>query len=875
MQELSSKWPLTGPSGEVFWRTLPKNLRENYGIDLDEDVLILNTLQCRVPRAGDDGAKNLARTQKGAAVCERGLREQVAEYPRRLIIAMGNFALRALTGNPNYKITQIRGQVIPSTFAKIGIMPVVHPAALLRGTGNYRQFRNDIGYAFHLAAGGPPRTPIEPKRWYVAGSPDNVAQMVEHLRTKPYIACDTETGGFSPRTSEILAVGLCSDPEEVFIVPGHLVEYLRPLFMLGHEGPRFIWHNGKFDMGFMQRPMPLGVGDVARVDEDTMLLSYTLDENGGIHDLEQVGSDWIGARDYKHMLKPYLTKKSTSYRVIPKPVLYHYLAIDCSNTLQIFYPMHEQVMRDERLATLYNRVLLEASKVLTRVERKGILVCKNRVRANAKRLSHDVDIANNSLQRLVRRAGYQADINPRSPKQLAILFYDILHWPLPRGGNRGTGKAVLDALPKHPIIDALRDYRKASKALSTYVTSLERSIDVDGRVHACYLIHGTRTGRLSSRKPNMQNIIRDVRLRGMYMAAPGHVFIKVDLNQAELRSLALLSGDAYLMEVYTSNNRSLHKETANDFFPGWSKYKDTAQGKEDLMRAKAVNFGVVYGRTALSIADEFKISVVEAQKWIDIWFARSPGAKKFIDRCRAAPLNGSTLVTCFGRKKRHWLVTAERLQSLQNEASNFPHQSIASDICLLGVAMAEPILRPYGIDPVNLVHDEAMFECPDIPELIAWAKHVIITCMELIPRLWGLTAIPFKAEADVGRRWSIYRNPKDPRFKYEYQTNNDEDWKVPSSHVLYALARDQEAKEEQARAAHSKVLAAMQTTEARMDGDWAGAPNESDSEELADGVKLADGADPDPASDWSEDDGHTAFGVAPTADTDSPWRDEQ
>lgn len=178
--------------------------------------------------------------------------------------------------------------------------------------------------------------------------------------------------------------------------------------------------------------------------------------------------------------------------------------------------------------------------------------------------------------------------------------------------------------------------------------------------------------------------------------------------------------------------------------------------------------------------------VAEAQRWINKWTERSPKAWSFIERCRMAPQRGQNLVTIFGRKKRHWLVTQENLIGLQNEASNFPHQSIAHDICLLGGAKAEPILRPYGIDPVNEVHDEVMFECPDIPEVISWAKYVIITCLESIAPEWGLTLIPFIAEADVGRRWSIYRNPKE--FPYEYiPAGNSEEWWSPNQETQRTL----------------------------------------------------------------------------------------
>jgi DNA polymerase-1 len=606
------------------------------------------------------------------------------------------------------------------------------------------------------------------------------------LKDQPYIAADVETGGFNPLTDEMLAIGLCADPREVFIIPEHLVAFLGPL--MADKGPKFIWHNGKFDMKFVRRD----ISPEARVDEDTMLLSYTLDELGGIHDLEQVGGDYIGAPDYKHMLKPYLPNRKTSYRVIPKPVLYKYLALDTSNTRQIFDPLMGQVDNDPNLHKLYSQVLLRSGHFLYKVERTGILVHRGNVKRQRARLEREIAVSLSAIQGVAKSYGHPNDVNPNSTYQLAELLFDTLKMPPEKVGSRSTRKEVLERLPKHPVIKALQEFRKASKALSTYITSLERNINIDGRVHATFLIHGTRTGRLSSRNPNMQNIPRDRRLRGMYVAAPGMVFVKVDLNQAELRSLACLSGDDFLLEIYQpGGKRSLHKETAGDFFgASWD--------EEQLMRAKAVNFGIVYGREAPSLAEEFQIPTEEAQRWIDIWFKRSPKAKQFIDKCRDAPLKGQTLITPFGRKKRHWLVTRENHKALQNEASNFPHQSIASEICCLGAADAADILEPYGIYPVNIVHDEVMFECPDVPEIIAWCQWVIVQCLQRVGPKWGLTAIPFKAEPSVGKRWSIYRKGKEFEYPYEPTTttaaaardsdNDDAGWFIPSARTLYAMA---------------------------------------------------------------------------------------
>lgn len=776
IQEIAGKIPLIGPSGDVFWRTVDNVLKQlgmDKWFDLD-DILILNACQCLPPRNRDDPQKSMRVVAAGAQICQPRLLSQVQAYPRKLVVAMGNHALHSLTGNHGYKITQVRGMLIPfPSISLMGILPVVHPSALLRGTGNYRQFREDIKYAFHLLNGGKPRTPITPK-YFVAKNRFHVALINNLLRTQPYIACDSEAGGFNHLTDEILAIGLCADPKIVYIVPQELVAFLGPLF--NETGPRFIYQNGKFDMRFIRRDCTPN----ARVDEDTMLLSYALDEQGGIHDLETIANDLIGAPDYKHMLKPYLPKRSTSYRVIPRPVLYHYLALDTSNTLQVFYPLKEQVDGDAHLRKLYANVLLPASEFLYEVEINGISILPRRVEVQSKRLQKEIDSAYERVQTIAARAGSLTEVNPNSSKQLAVLLYDLLKLKPKKRGTRSTAKGILEKVDKHPAIEAVWEYRKAVKAASTYVISLERNLNIDGRVHCVFLLHGTRTGRLSSRGPNMQNIPRDSRLRGMYAARPGHVFIKVDLNQAELRSLADLSNDSFLVPLYTSKSkRSLHKETADEFFgKGWN--------DEQLMRAKAVNFGIVYGREAPSLANEFNIKREVAQGWIDTWFARSPEAHSFIKKCRSAPLNNWTLITPLGRKKRHWIVTRENLNALQNEASNFPHQAIASDICLLGAAKAAPILKPFGILPVNMVHDEAMFECPDIPELISYASYIIRTCMESIAPEWGITRVPFKAEASVGKRWNIYR--KGPDYEYLYSPADPLQWATPNVEVLRAIA---------------------------------------------------------------------------------------
>ena len=174
---------------------------------------------------------------------------------------------------------------------------------------------------------------------------------------------------------------------------------------------------------------------------------------------------------------------------------------------------------------------------------------------------------------------------------------------------------------------------------------------------------------------------------------------------------------------------------------------------DQYIRAKAVNFGIVYGRTAKTISDEFHISISEAQKDIDSWFERAPQAHEFILMCRRAPIKGQVMTTCFGRKRRFQLVSNNTIREMQNKAANFPHQAIATDCTLTSAIELDPILIVQDTSIVNLVHDSILVEAPDNPESILWTKETMNEVMVRKPIEWGLTLVPFKVDFKVGKRW--------------------------------------------------------------------------------------------------------------------------
>ena len=754
--ELLKELPMVGASGTVLESAFPESLKP-------EDYMITNAMQC-LPRRTNDTAENTKRIKAGSRCCRERLIAEIQEHPRKVIVAMGNGALWALTDNYDLKITQERGKAFPHDLAEKGIVATVHPAYLLRGGGSYHKYRLDIAYAVDLANGGEYKKPVD-VTYELAETEKDVHDFIDRTFDTArelddfVIGADIETGGFDSRVDEILCLGWAVDPSKVFVVPENLLENetlkYRDFDLPSFNGGalQWCWHNGKFDSGFMR-----AYGYRTGVDHDTMLMSYTMEERKGFHDLEQVAADEIGAPNYKHMLDPYLPRKDSSYRDIPKPILYKYLAFDVRNTKQMFSRMYKRILADKKNTTLYHKVLIPASELLTYVEEAGIRVDFKVVADNAthyKELILNEEIILDKIS--MKHRG--EPINPRSPIQMCDLLYAKLKLS---HRVKGTENAILEKLPQHPAVKALRVHRKLSKAYSTYVKNLPGHISNDSKVHSSFLLHGTTTGRLASRKPNMQNQDRDERIRNQFIADDGYLLGELDYNQAELRCLAALSGDEELCRIYESDELSLHKEVSLTLWDDtWEERyaiddpKDVhfVRAKEEYMRTKALNFGIIYGREAPSIAFEFDIAREEAQQWLDMWSERFPVAWKFIQRCRNAPARGLNLTTPFGRRKRVGVVSRDKLRDLQNEAANFPHQSIASDLTLMSAAEMRPGLLEWDAKIINLIHDAILFQFPKelelFTEIIEYGKEV----MERKPIEWGITRIPFKADAKNGLRW--------------------------------------------------------------------------------------------------------------------------
>lgn len=759
-RELALGKPFMGPSGKMLDEVLAEAGLAGTGIT----PYVTNALSCYP-------AKKDIPIMKGAAhACQGRLLNEIQAHPRKVILCLGAAASWSVTGNYDLKITRDRGKVLPSPLASDGIVLAVHPAFLMRNGGGMPFWKKDLKKAVDLLQGIAPEGMWAEPTWSVTTTKEGLQALIAKYRDAKYIAADTETGDFSPFKEQILCTTLTMDGNHVDIIPEDVVYRFPDLMkqLMELETPRWIWQNGKFDISWYWH-----FGAQARVDEDTMLLSYALNENAGFHDLDQIAAVWINAPEHKNVLSKYLKKKSDSFRVIPTDVLHKYAALDTSKTYRMFFPLREEVNKDPKLKSLYEKILIPAIPFLCRTERYGILVDLNKVEQNAKEHLEELDRISDKIQPYAEKY-LGKRINLGSPAQLKELLYDKMQL-----GPKGTSTDE-DALIQiqrrfnHPIANHILDYREVSKRYGTYIKAMPPLIHHDGRIRTTYLLHGTATGRLASRNPNILNIPRGPMVRSQFVARPGYIFVEVDLNQAELRSLALMSGDPVLLDIYTKNEISIHDVTTKAFY---GSKKDIANDpgiresvrlqlhappsmppdqlyKEAKMRGKAVNFGIVYGRTSFSLAREFDISNAEAQRWIDTWFATYPGAAEFINRCRMTPLRKQTITTVFGRKKRHGVINPEKLQAIQNESANFPHQSTASDIMLLASIEVEPrLIENWDAHPWNEVYDAIYFEIEADDAKVAAAVSYVQEVITRVPKDWGLTKVPFLGDAKIGYNW--------------------------------------------------------------------------------------------------------------------------
>jgi DNA polymerase-1 len=473
-----------------------------------------------------------------------------------------------------------------------------------------------------------------------------------------------------------------------------------------------VGHDLKFDAIVLARH---GV-TLRGLETDTMLASYLLDATRSSHPLEELALEHAGYKALREEDVCGRGARAVSFRAIPVEAALDYAGERADLALQLD-PTLRGLLDQEGLSTLFRDLEMPLIPVLVDLERAGIRVDGTALAAQSRHV--DQELSSRSAQ-IFEMAG--EDFNINSPQQLSRILFDKLQLPtLKRNVKTRTASTAVEVLEElalvHDLPRLILEWRALQKLKGTYIDALPQLVNPDtGRVHTCFNQAVAATGRLSSSDPNLQNIpIRTAlgrEIRRAFVAEPGHVLISADYSQIELRVLAHLSGDEALIDAFR-RGEDIHDRTALKVFGTSSGLSD----HELRRRAKIVNYALLYGKTAFTLAKDIGVTQPAAQEFIDAYFAGFPAVRVFIDRLLADARQTGVVRTLFGRRRLVPDLTSRNGQiraGAERYAVNFPIQGTAADI--LKRAMIDVhdglVASRTGARMILTVHDELLFEAP-------------------------------------------------------------------------------------------------------------------------------------------------------------------
>ena len=474
---------------------------------------------------------------------------------------------------------------------------------------------------------------------------------------------------------------------------------------------------------------------------DTALAGYLLDATAGNYGIDRLFASW-----FQEELSAPLFREPDAFTALADAGQVDASFLSWVSAVDALYDKMSAKLEETGVGELYFDIELPLCRVLAEMELVGFRVDAGALQAFGRELSGAIAALEEKIYT------YAGKFNINSPKQLGEVLFDRLG--LPHGKRTKTGWStnaeVLEKL-EHPIVRDVLEYRQYTKLRSTYVDGLLKVIGPDGRVRTSFQMTVTATGRLSSTEPNLQNIPTRTELgselRRMFVPAPGCVLVDADYSQIELRLLAHISGDGAMQEAFRSGE-DFHAVTASHVF---GVPLDQVTG---AMRraAKAVNFGIVYGISAFSLSQDLGVSAAEARAYMDAYFARFPGVKKYMEDVVARSRETGYVETLFHRRRALPEIKASKFATRsfgERVALNMPIQGTAADIIKLAMVKVFRRLRGEGLKArlIMQVHDELIVECPESE--MERVKSLLAEEMEGAFPL----AVPLTAEAHSGGNW--------------------------------------------------------------------------------------------------------------------------
>ncbi|OEA22183.1 DNA polymerase I [Vibrio parahaemolyticus] len=583
---------------------------------------------------------------------------------------------------------------------------------------------------------------------------------LEKLKAAELFAFDTETDSLDYMVANLVGLSFAIDEGIAAYVPvAHdyldapeqldrdwVLEQLKPI--LEDDAQAKVGQNLKYDASVLAR---YGI-EMKGIKYDTMLASYVYNSVGGKHDMDSLALRFLQHSCISFEQIAGKGKNQLTFNQIELEQASPYAAEDADVTLRLHNRLFANIEQDEKLKSVYEEIEMPLVPVLSRIERTGVLIDDMKLSAQS------VEIAAR-LEELEQKAYEIAEqeFNMNSPKQLQAILFEKMGLPVVKktpSGTPSTNEEVLQELAlDYPLPKLILEYRGLAKLKSTYTDKLPKMINPStGRVHTSYHQAVTATGRLSSTDPNLQNIpIRNEegrRIRQAFVAPAGYKILAVDYSQIELRIMAHLSGDQALLDAFR-DGKDIHAATAAEIMG----VSIDQVSSEQRRRAKAVNFGLIYGMSAFGLAKQLGIPRGEAQAYMNKYFERYPGVMQYMEDTRSAAADKGYVETIFGRRLHLPEIKSRngmRRKAAERAAINAPMQGTAADIIKKAMLLVDQWIQEEGNGRVKLlmqVHDELVFEVEEssLSEIESKVQKLMESAAEL--------KVPLVAEAGHGDNW--------------------------------------------------------------------------------------------------------------------------
>ncbi|MBP3140569.1 DNA polymerase I [Aliivibrio fischeri] len=583
---------------------------------------------------------------------------------------------------------------------------------------------------------------------------------LEKLNNADVAAFDTETDSLDYMVANLIGLSFAVEEGEAAYVPvAHdyldapeqldrdwVLEQLKPY--LEDDNKAKVGQNLKYDASVLARYDI----EMKGIKFDTMLESYVYNSVAGKHNMDSLALRYLQHNTISFEEIAGKGKKQLTFNQIALEQAAPYAAEDADITLRLHHVLNAKLEADEKLKSVFTDIELPLVSVLSRMERKGVYIDDMLLSAQSLEIGQRLD----ELEKAAFEVAGE-EFNMNSPKQLQTILFEKMKLPVIKktpSGAASTNEEVLQELAlDYPLPKLILEYRGLAKLKSTYTDKLPKMINPStGRVHTSYHQAVTATGRLSSTDPNLQNIpIRNEegrRIRQAFVAPHGWKILAVDYSQIELRIMAHLSQDKALLAAFSAG-KDIHAATAAEV-KGVSIEEVTS---EDRRRAKAINFGLIYGMSAFGLAKQIGIPRGEAQDYMNVYFERYPGVMQYMEETRLLATEQGYVETLYGRRLHLPEINARngmRRKAAERAAINAPMQGTAADIIKKAMILVDEWVETEGKDRVNLlmqVHDELVFEVKEnaLDEVTTKVRELMEQAAQL--------DVPLVAEAGFGNNW--------------------------------------------------------------------------------------------------------------------------